>query len=71
MGWPVRKSETLTLTNVNNTLIVSFFDVNNPSMSAWKRLYMNRKVRITKKGVTFTAIIKDTCQDYDTSNKDC
>ena len=63
--------ETLTLTEVKNTPIVSFYDVNNPSMSAWKRLYMNRKVRITKNGVTFTAIIKDTCQDYDTANNDC
>ena len=63
--------ETLTLAQVKSTPIVSFFDSNNPTMSAWKKLYANKKVKITKNGVTFTAIIKDTCADSDTVNNDC
>ena len=63
--------ETLTLNQVKNTNIISFFDANNPSQSAWERLYKNRNVRITKDGKTFTAQIKDTCSDKDTQNNDC
>ena len=59
--------ETLTLEQVKNTPIVSFFDAKNKSQTQWRKLYMNKKIRITKNGVTFIAQIKDTCSDDDVS----
>ena len=63
--------EKLTIDEVKNTPIVSFFDSNHPSQSAWRNKYMNRHIRITKNGITFTAIVKDTCSDNDTDNNQC
>ena len=59
--------ETLSLTKVKSTPIVSFFDSKHPSIREWERLYQNKKIRITKNGVTFDALIKDTCSDDDVS----
>ena len=61
----------LTLSQVKSTDIISFFDAKHPSESYWRNNYMNRKVKITKNGVTFTATIMDTCNDKDTENNDC
>ncbi len=63
--------ESLSLNEVKNTPIISFFDSNNPTIKYWEKNYQNRKVKITKNGKTFTAIIKDTCSDADTKNNDC
>ena len=63
--------ETLSANNVKNTPIVSFYNGQHPSISYWRNTYMNRKIRITKNGVTFDAIIKDTCSDNDTKNNEC
>ncbi len=63
--------EKLSLDQLKNTPIVSFFDSNNPSESYWRKHYMNKKVKITKNGVSFTAFVKDTCSDADTDNNDC
>ena len=50
---------------------MSFFDSNNKSEKAWRKLYMDRKIKITKDGKTFIALIKDTCADSDTKSDDC
>ena len=63
--------EKLSLKEVQDTPIVSFFDVNNKSQSAWEKKYKNKKIRVTKGDKTFTAYIKDTCSDKDTQNNDC
>ena len=55
----------LTLSQVKSTDIVSFFDSKNPSEAYWRKNYMNKKVKVTKNGVTFTATIMDTCADKD------
>ena len=46
---------------VKNNNIVSFFDVN----GGWSTKYKDKTVQLTKNGVTFNAIIKDTCADKD------
>ena len=63
--------EKLTLDQVKNTPIVSFFDANNKSEAYWRKNYMNKRIRITKNGKTFIAYVKDTCADKDTDNNDC
>ena len=60
--------QSLTLDQVKNTPIVSFYDSKNRSQKDWERLYQNKKIRITKNGVTFDAFIKDTCSDDDVSS---
>jgi len=57
--------EHLSLSQVKNTPIVSLFDPNYSTMSQWKSKYANKKVRITKNGMTFDAYVKDTCADKD------
>ena len=59
--------QSLTLEQVKNTPIVSFFDSKYPTQAQWEKHYQNTKVRITKNGVTFDAFIKDTCSDSDVS----
>ena len=39
--------------------------LSNSTMSQWKSKYANKKVRITKNGITFDAYVKDTCADKD------
>ena len=51
--------ESLSWVKSNN--IVSFFDVN----GGWSSKYKDKTVQLTKNGVTFNAIIKDTCADKD------
>ena len=63
--------ETLKLSDIKATPIVSFFDADNKSQSAWEKKYKNKKIRVTKGDITFTALVKDTCSDKDTDNNDC
>ena len=63
--------ETLKLSDIKATPIVSFFDADNKSQSAWEKKYKNKKIRVTKGDKTFTALVKDTCSDKDTDNNDC
>ncbi len=45
--------------------IISFYDSKDRNGVNWKKNYANKKIRLTKNGKTFEAVIADTCGDAD------